>query len=256
MILAVDVGNTHIVIGYIEKDEIKSIARMTTDIKKTEHEYAAVMKHIMEFDGIDPKSFEGVIISTVVPPLMRTLKNSIKLLTGLEPIVIGAGIKTGLDIKIDNPAQLGGDLVTGAVAALSLYKPPLIIIDMGTATTISVIDKNGSFIGGPIIPGVAVSLSALSGDTSLLPQIPIEAPERCIGRNTIESMKSGAVFGAASMLDGMIDRIEEELNSEARLIATGGIATSIIPYCKHKIEYDEYLLLRGLNVIYKKNSKK
>jgi len=256
MILALDIGNTHIVLGCIEGHKIINIARMASDTLKTEHEYAVLMKQILELDNIDISTVEGGIISSVVPPLTGTLKKAIQRVTGHKPMVVGAGIKTGLNILIDNPAQLGSDLAVSAVAALNEYKPPIIAVDMGTATTIMVIDKNGSFLGGPIIPGVALSMNALASKTSQLPKVSIEAPKRVIGTNTIDSMKSGAVFGAASMLDGMIDRIEDEIGMSATVVATGGLAGSIVPYCRHEIICDDDLLLKGLAIIYEKNVKR
>lgn len=229
---------------------------MASDTLKTEHEYAVLMKQILELDNIDISTVEGGIISSVVPPLTGTLKKAIQRVTGHKPMVVGAGIKTGLNILIDNPAQLGSDLAVSAVAALNEYKPPIIAVDMGTATTIMVIDKNGSFLGGPIIPGVALSMNALASKTSQLPKVSIEAPKKVIGTNTIDSMKSGAVFGAASMLDGMIDRIEEEIGMSATVVATGGLSGSIVPYCKHEIICDDDLLLKGLAIIYEKNVKR
>ena len=256
MILAIDIGNTHIVMGCIENSQISYIARMTTDIKKTENEYAVQIKQLLEFQNINYTHFEGAIISSVVPPITSTMKSAVQILTGIDALVVGTGIKTGLNIHIDNPAQLGSDLVVGAVAALSLYHPPLIILDMGTATTISVLDKNGTYLGGSIMPGLALSLSALSTSTSQLPKVPIEAPKHCIGTNTIDCMKSGGVFGTASMLDGMLKRIETELGEKACVIATGGLSKSIVPYCEREIIYNENLLLYGLEIIYKKNQKK
>ena len=256
MILALDIGNTHIVLGCIEGRKIINIARMASDTLKTEHEYAVLMKQILELDNIDISTVEGGIISSVVPPLTGTLKKAIQRVTGHKPMVVGAGIKTGLNILIDNPAQLGSDLAVSAVAALNEYKPPIIAVDMGTATTIMVIDKNGSFLGGQILPGVALSMNALASKTSQLPKVSIEAPKKVIGTNTIDSMKSGAVFGAASMLDGMIDRIEEEIGMSATVVATGGLSGSIVPYCKHEIICDDDLLLKGLAIIYEKNVKR
>ena len=253
MILAVDVGNTHTVFGGVDGDNVSTIARMRTDALKTEYEYAVLIRQTMDFSGVDPRGFDGVIISSVVPPVTHTLERAIKKVTGLDSLVVGSGIKTGLNILIDNPAQLGGDLVAGAVAALGLEKPPLIIIDMGTATTISVIDKKGNFIGCAIAPGVNLSVSVLASGTSQLPKVSIEAPRHCVGKNTVDSMKSGVVFGAASMLDGMIDRIEQELGYETTVLATGGLAPSIVGYCRRRIRVCDDLLLRGLAMIYEKN---
>jgi type III pantothenate kinase len=257
MILALDIGNTHIVMGCIEDKEIKNIARMTSDTLKTEHEYAVLIKEILDIDGIDISNIEGAIISSVVPPLNSTVRGAIRRVTGHKPMLVGAGIKTGLNIMIDTPAQLGSDLAVAGVAALAAYKPPIIIVDMGTATTMTVIGENSALLGGPIMPGVALSVSALASHTSQLLNVSIDAPKNCIGKNTIDSMKSGAVFGAASMIDGMIERIEEELGSMATVVATGGLAGRIIPYCRRKdIICDDDLLLKGLEIIYYKNAKK
>lgn len=256
MILALDIGNTHIVIGCIEEEKIIKVARMASDSLRTEYEYAVMIKQILEFDSIDNRAFEGAIISSVVPPLTATLRKAVKHITGSDPLVVGAGLKTGLNITLENPVQLGSDLVAAGVAAQAAYKLPIIIVDMGTATTITVIDKKGAFLGGAIIPGITLSMSALSSGTSQLPRVSIEAPRNCIGTNTIDSMKSGAVYGAASMLDGMIERIEDELGDKASVVATGGLAKSIIPYCKKNIVCDDDLLLRGLGIIYSKNKSK
>lgn len=256
MILALDVGNTHIVLGCVEDGKISHIARMSTQSTKTENEYAIEIKQMLALEGVDCGNFEGAILSSVVPQVTENLQRAVKMLTGCDPLIVGAGIKTGLNIRIDNPAQLGPDMVVGAVAALDLYKPPFIIIDMGTATTISAIDASGAFIGGAIVPGVGLSLDALVNHTSLLQKISIEAPRHCIGTNTIDSMKSGIVLGTVSMLDGMIDRFEKELGSPATVIATGGLASKVCGYCKHEIIYDGDLLLEGLWSIYKKNTKK
>lgn len=255
MILAVDIGNSQIVLGYMEALEIRKIARMATDITRTSYEYAVAIKQIMEFDGIDCHSFEGVILSSVVTPLTETMKEALYVLTGHTAIVVGAGIKTGLNIMIDNPAELGSDLVAAGVAAIAAYQLPVIIVDMGTATTIEVIDAHANFLGGAIIPGIRLSLEALSNGTSKLPNVPICVPDHCIGTNTFTCMQSGSIFGAASLIDGMILRMEEELGEPATVVATGGLASLIVPYCKRDIVYDENLLLRGLAIIYQKNKK-
>jgi type III pantothenate kinase len=256
MLLAIDVGNSNIVIGCIEGGEISHVFRMVTDMSKTEFEYAVGIKNILEFEGIDCRGFDGAVLSSVVPPLLNVLKSSIKNITGRAALVVGAGIKTGLNILIDDPAQLGSDMVADGVAAITSYKLPVIVFDMGTATTISVIDAHGNYLGGALYPGVALSMSALSRGTSQLPKVPIEPPEKVVSGNTIDCMKSGAIFGTASMVDGMIDRIEAELGQKCTVIATGGLSGRIIPYCKHEIRHDENLLLRGLGIIYEKNKRK
>lgn len=253
MILAIDIGNTNIVIGCMEGDKIQFIERMSTDESKTELEYAVSFKTVMELYHIHAEDLEGSIISSVVPPLTVIIRSALQKLTHMEPLIVGPGVKTGLNILLENPAQLGSDLVIGAVAGIKKYGAPLVIIDMGTATTISVIDKNKNFLGGPIIPGAMVSLDSLVSKTSQLPRINFEPPKHVIGRNTVESMKSGILYGQAACLDGMIERIEEELGYETNVIATGGLAKVIIPYCHRKIVHDDALLLDGLKIIYDKN---
>ena len=256
MILAVDIGNTHICLGTAEGDSVRQIARLVSDPLRTENEYAVLIRQMLAFEGIGADGFEGAILSSVVPPLTGTMKLAIQIVTGKDALVVGSGIRTGLNIRIDDPAQLGGDLAVGAVAALHECRPPMVILDMGTATTISVINGKGEFVGGAIAPGLGLSITALAERTSQLPDIPVEAPAKCIGRNTIDCMKSGAVFGTASMIDGMIARIEEELGEETTVIATGGLAARVIPHCRHAIRYDGDLLLKGLAVLWQKNRKK
>jgi len=256
MILAIDAGNSNVVIGCIENGEIVSKSRFTTDRNEQDYGYAMKMCQAFEFDCIDCRSFEGAIISSVVPPITLPLKSAVKKVTGLDAMVIGAGMKTGLNVRIDDPGTLGADIVADSVAVIDRYKLPAIVIDMGTATTITAIDESKSFIGGAIVPGVHLSFSALATGTSLLPNISIEAPSKCIATNTTDCMKSGAVYGSAALIDGMIERMEEELGKSATVIATGGLAQRVIPYCKREIEYDPYLLLRGLEILYEKNNKK
>lgn len=172
----------------------------------------------------------------------------------MDSMVIGPGLKTGVNITLDNPAQLGSDLVVDAAAGIAEYPLPLIIFDMGTATTVSVIDENKNYLGGMIIPGVNVSLNAMISQTSQLPRISLEPPKRIIGKNTIECMKSGILYSTAASLDGIIDRVESELGKKATVVATGGLAGSIIPHCTKKIILDDELLLKGLIVIYNKNA--
>ena len=253
MILALDVGNTNIVIGCLDDDKIYFVGRLATDRSRTDDEYAISFKNLMELNGIDTRHITGSIISSVVPPLIHILELAVEKSIGRTPLVIGPGLKTGLNIKIDNPAQLGSDLVVDAVAAIHQYNPPLIIFDMGTATTVSVIDNNKNYLGGMIIPGVKASQEALTSRTSLLQSISLEPPKRIIGTNTIDCMKSGAIYGNAATLDGIIDRVEEELGEKATVVATGGLSKCIVPYCKRDIIVDDDLLLKGLRLIYQKN---
>jgi type III pantothenate kinase len=255
MILALDVGNSNIVIGCIDETKIHFISRLTTDTGKTVDEYAISFKNILELYQVDLDQIDGAIISSVVPPLNLVLREAVYLAIRHTPLIVGPGVKTGLNIMIDNPGQLGSDLVVDAVAAIQLYEKPLIIFDMGTATTASVVDKAGNYRGGMIIPGVRVSLDALTSRTAQLPRISMEAPKKVIGMNTIDCMKSGTMYGTAAMLDGIIDRIEEEIGSKATVVATGGLAKFIVPLCKKQIICDDDLLLKGLWYIYRKNQK-
>ncbi len=253
MLLALDMGNTNITIGVFDDKKLIMESRLSTDYTKMQDQYAIELISICRLNGVNPADIDGAIFSSVVPPLESTIKYAVKKMTGITPIAVGPGIKTGINIRIDNPAQLGADLLVGAVAAADKYPLPCIIWDLGTATTVSVVDENNVFLGGAIIPGVNTAIESLSSRTSLLPRIRMEAPAHAIGKNTIESMQSGAVLGTASTIDGMCERYENELGGKATIIATGGLGRDIIPHCKYDIVYDEHLLLDGLRIIYEKN---
>ncbi|MGN0413360.1 MAG: type III pantothenate kinase, partial [Lachnospiraceae bacterium] len=211
MILAIDMGNTNIVVGCIDKEKTYFIERLSTDKSKTAMEYAVSFKTVLELYSIDISQIEGVIISSVVPPLIHTVASAVEKIVGRPPLVVGPGLKTGLNIKMDNPKTVGSDLIVDAVAGIKELGAPLIIIDMGTATTISVVDKDENYIGGIIAPGVRLSMEALASNTAQLYRVSLDKPRKTIGKNTIDCMKSGLVLGTASMIDGLIDRIEEEL---------------------------------------------
>ncbi len=254
MILAIDIGNSNIVLGCIDGGEILFEARMATDHIKTSDQYTVEMKNMLDLFGIRLPSIEGTIISSVVPPVMNSVRTAVAKLTKKPCYTVGPGLKTGLNIKIDNPAQAGSDLIVAAVAAIDAYGKPLIIIDMGTATTMTVIDRTGSFIGGSIHPGVKISLEALTHGTAQLPGISLDKPKHVIGRNTVDSMQSGMMLGTAAMLDGMIERIEAELGYGTTVVATGGIARFVVPMCKREIILDRNLLLKGLDLLYRRNA--
>ena len=253
MIIALDMGNTNIVVGCIDDEKIYFTERISTDLKKTELEYAIAIKTVLELYNIDISDIHGAILSSVVPPLDNIIKEAVYKVVNVKPVVVGPGLKNGLNLLMDNPKQVGSDLVVDAVATIRSYGYPAIIIDMGTATTISVVDKNGNYIGGAILPGIRVSLESLTQVTAKLTKIIIEAPKHAIGKNTIDCMKSGIIYGNAACIDGMIDRIEEELGYSAMIVATGGFSKVVVPYCKHKIILDDELLLKGLKFIYDKN---
>ena len=253
MIFAIDIGNTHLVAGCLDEAGAHYVGRFETDRQATAEEYAIKFKTWLDINGVEARQIEGGIISTVVPPLISPLTRAVRYLTGKTPLVVGPGVRSGLNIKIDNPAQLGADLVANAVAGVNYYPVPQIIIDMGTATTLSVVDEKKQYIGGMILPGPRISLDALTSRASQLSGISLEAPKHIIGKNTIECMKSGIVYSNAAAMDGMIERIEEEMGSKATVIATGGLAKSIVQHCKREIILDEELMLKGLYIIYEKN---
>lgn len=254
MLLTVDIGNTNITLGAYDNNMLSFTARLATEQKKTDDQYAVELKNLFSLYGIDSEEIEDAIISSVVPSVGKSISRAVSKLCHIVPLILGPGVKTGLNIKIDNPAQLGADLVAGAVGALENYTMPCVIIDMGTASTVSVLDKNGAFLGGVIAAGVRLTLKALAENTAQLPSINIEAPECVIGRNTVESMQSGLVYGAAAMIDGLLERIEAELGEAPTVVATGGLSKEIITHCKRNIIYNENLLLEGLRAIYEKNN--
>ena len=253
MLLAIDIGNTNIVIGGFDGDDITFVARIATNAHKTEDEYATKIKSILALHEVDKTSVKGAIISSVVPPLNSVMKKAINIVYGIEPILVGPGVKTGLNILCDNPSQVGADLICACVGAQNIYGAPSLVIDMGTATKILMVNPDGAFTGASIIPGVGIALKALASGTAQLPQISLEAPKSALGKNTIDAMRSGVVYGNASMLDGMIDRVMEEEGIEMPVIATGGLSSTIICHCKHDIIHDADLVLKGLKIIYEKN---
>ena len=254
MILALDMGNTNIVIGCIDSQKTYFVERVTTDHAKTGTEYAINIKNILEIHQIDPSEIEGAIMSSVVPPLNAAISSAVKKILGYHPMLVGAGIKTGMNIIMDNPKTVGSDMIVDVVAAIHEHPLPLVVIDMGTATTLSVADKKGNYIGGVILPGLRVSLNSLSGKTAQLPYISLEVPNKVIGKNTIDCMRAGIVFSNVDMIDGILDRMEKELGEAPTVIATGGLARFITPLCRHKIFYDDALLLKGLLILYRKNT--
>lgn len=253
MILAIDIGNTNIVVGCIENGDIKMTARIASNRNKTGDEYALFLQNLLKLHRIDANSFEGGIISSVVPSLSGALQYASETVINKEMLLVSSGLKTGLNIRMNNPRQVGADLIVDAVAALGKYKAPVLIFDMGTATTMSLIDEDGCYAGGMIIPGAVLSLSALSSRTSQLPHVGIEAPKSLIGKNTVDCMRSGIVYSNAAMIDGLIDRVEETLEKPLTVIATGGLSEVITPYCKRRVTLEPNLLLEGLWILYCKN---
>ena len=254
MILAIDVGNTHIVIGMIEDGEIRNTVRIHTDPRETATEHIIKLRQITDFYGLDPTRFEGCILSSVVPRVTESLKTAVEKLTGRRTMLVGPGIRTGMNLRVDEPGSVAADLIVGSVAAATIYGAPVIVVDMGTAITMTVVDKNACFRGGAILPGVKLSYGALSAGTSLLPEISVLRPKKVVGSNTVDCMRSGAVYGTAAMIDGMTARMEAELGYPCTVVATGGLAKDIVPCCSRPgILLDGELLLRGLWIIYQKN---
>ena len=253
MILTIDIGNTNIVLGGFDDEKLRFISRISTNAKKTDAEYATKLKSILSLYGVDESEVSGAAISSVVPILTQTMANAIKIVFKVKAVIVGPGIKTGINLLADNPAQVGADLRCACVAAAKLYTPPVLIIDMGTATKFMLVDESKSFTGVSIMPGVEISLKALTGGAAQLPQISLVPPKKLLGTNTIDCMRSGIIYGNAAMLDGMIDRIGDEVKSELTIVATGGLSRSIIPYCRHDVILDDDLILKGLLIIYNKN---
>ena len=255
MLLAIDIGNTNITMGCIRNDEILFTARIATDRNRTSDQYGVEIKNMLEVFGVRTGDISDCIISSVVPPVFNSVKTGVVKVIKKQPMVVGTGLKTGLNIQVATPSQVGSDRIVIAVAALAEYKAPLILMDLGTATTIEVVEKENVYAGGVIIPGVRTSLDALINKAAQLPGISLEQPKQVIGKNTVDCIRSGMMYGTAAMIDGMIDRMEEELGHSATLIATGGLAQFITPLCKRSIILDKDLLMKGLNILYKKNKK-
>ena len=255
MLLAIDIGNTNLVIGCFRDDKILFKARIATDRTRTSDQYGVEIKNMLEAYGVDRSDIKDCIISSVVPPVFNSVRTGVIKIIGKQPMVVGPGLKTGLNIHVDVPSQVGSDRIVIAVAALAEYKAPLLLLDLGTATTIEAVEPENVYMGGVIIPGVRVSLDALTSRAAQLPGISLDQPKQVIGRNTVDCMRSGMMYGTAAMIDGLIDRMEEELGHRCTLIATGGLAQFITPLCKREIILEKDLLLKGLNIIYKKNKK-
>lgn len=253
MLLAIDIGNTNITLGVYDEQVLLFTGRLATDNKTTADQYAIDIKNLLALNNCDHGDVEDCIIASVVPTVGTAIKKAVSFLCDIMPLELGPGVKTGLNIKIDNPAQLGADLVAGAVGAINEYTLPCIVIDMGTATTLSVIDSNATYMGGVIAAGVGLTLKALTENTAALPSVSIKAPHSVIGTNTVDCMQSGLVFGTAAMLDGLIEQISARLGKTPTVVATGGLSHEIITHCRHDVIYNENLLLEGLREIYERN---
>lgn len=255
MLLAIDIGNTNIVLGCIREDRILFEARIATDRLRTSDQYGVEIKNMLEAFGVRVEDIEDCIISSVVPPVFNSVRTGVIKVIGKQPMVVGPGIKTGLNIRMDDPASVGSDRIVIAVAALVEYQPPLLLLDLGTATTMEVVAPGNAYLGGVIIPGVKISVDALTSRAAQLPGISLDRPRRVIGKNTVDCMRSGIMYGTAAMIDGMIQRMEEELGHTCTVVATGGMSQFVIPLCRREIRVEKDLLLKGLNILYQKNKK-
>lgn len=254
MILAIHIGNTAITVGGFVGHQQQFIGTLTAD-QRTADEYGIALRGLLQLHGVTAQPTGGIIAS-VVPPLTQPVFEAVSLLTRQRPLLVGPGVKTGLNLAVENPNQVGSDLVVAAVAAAARYSLPLVVITMGTATSFSVVDAKGSYRGGIMAPGVQVSYDALIAQASMLTPAVLSAPKNVIGANTADCLRSGSILGAAAMIDGLLDRIEEELAAKVHVIATGGLAQLITPYCRREITIDEHLTLKGLVYLYEKNIRK
>ena len=256
MLLALVIKNDILSLGVYDGGALRASAAVATDTGKTADEYAVLFGNILSFRGFSATDITDAICASVVPAVTETVRDAVRLLTGVRPHLIGSGVKTGLTIATENPAELGSDLVAAAVGALARYKAPLILLDLGTAATFSVIDGKGEFVGCAIAPGVALSAEALSARAELLPHAAAKVPKSVIGKNTAESLRAGTLFGAAAMIDGMLDRIEEASAATATVIVSGKDADVLLPLCRHTVTRDDTLALLGLSLIFEKNKRK
>ena len=255
MLLTADVGNTNIKLGIFDGDRLAYKLRFSTNDKMTSDEFAVELYTFFQIYDIDYRRINGSIISSVVPKVTQPLREAIEIVTGASSFVIGPGLKTGMDLRIDRPETLGGDLVCGCVGAYEKYGGPVIVVFMGTATVIAYVGENCVYYGGIIAPGVGISLDALTSRGALLPAVDLQAPKKAICTNTSDCIRSGVVNGAACMLDGMIDRFQQEAGRECKIVATGGLAPQIIRSCAHEISFEENIILYGLRSIYERNRK-
>lgn len=254
MLLVIDVGNTNIVLGIFKEQELVDHWRVSTDRLRTTDEYGVLIRHLFYLNGVNSEEIDAIIISSVVPPVMPTLERMCQRYFGLTPLVIGPGVKTGMDIKYDNPREVGADRIVNAVAAYEKFGGPVIIIDFGTATTFCAVDKKGTYLGGAICPGIGISTDALVQRTAKLPRIEVVQAEKVICRNTVESMQAGVFYGFVGQVDGIVSRMRKELGCKAKVVATGGLAVIVAPATDAIDVVEPMLTLEGLKIIYDRNN--
>lgn len=253
MLLAIDIGNSNLTLGGFEAENLCFVARLSTDCTATEDEYAIRMLHVLALHGVEAKTITAVIIASVVPQVNDAIKSAVEHVFHCKPLFVEPGVKTGLGIRCDMPSSVGADLISACVAVNTLYTRPALIVDIGTATKLMAIDQNGAFIGASIMPGIAMGANALALGTAQLPSVALGKPDSIIAKNTADCIRSGVVFGHASMIDGMIERACEEYGADLPVYVTGGFAPLVAPHCKREMVLDEHLILKGLQTIFHKN---
>jgi len=253
MLLVIDVGNTNIVLGVYDGKKLLDHWRVSTNRLRTTDEYGVLFRNLFIMNGVDASKIDAIIISSVVPPVMPTLERMCQRYFGMVPLVIGPGVKTGMDIKYDNPREVGADRIVNAVAAYTKYGGPVIVIDFGTATTFCAISASGDYLGGSIAPGIGISTEALVQRTAKLPRIEVRSTDKVICRNTVQSMQAGVYYGFVGQVDGIVSRMKQELGSNAKVVATGGLAVIIAPAAKSIDLVEPMLTLEGLRIIYERN---
>ncbi len=253
MLVAIDIGNTNVVVGVFDGKKMAANWRVGTNARITSDEYAMIFKDLFGFAGLEFRQVSGVIISTVVPPLLGVMIEMTRKYFQREPMVVTHAIKTGISIRYDNPKEVGADRIVNAAAGFQRYGGPLIIVDFGTATTFCAITKNGEYLGGVITPGIKISAEALFQRASKLPRVELVKPAKVIGSDTITAMQSGIIFGYAGLVDGIVERMKGELGGQAKVIATGGLAELVAPETKTIQEVQPQLTLEGLRLLYELN---
>jgi type III pantothenate kinase len=254
MLLAIDIGNTNIALGIYDGDRLVTHWRLRTEPERTADEYGVIISHLASSGGIASGQVDAIIASCVVPPMMGMIQELGERFFGIKPIVVGPGIKTGMPILYDNPKEVGADRICNGIAAYERYHDSCIAVDFGTATTFDFISKKGEYVGGSIAPGLLISVEALFQRASKLPRVEIVKPKEVVGKNPVHSIQSGVFYGYVGLVDGIVERMQKESRTRARVVATGGLARVIAPECSFIDEVDEFLTLDGLRIIHARNS--